>query len=560
MKKFGFLLYLLNTFYIFSQIENKNDLTNVNINGVDWLFESNNYLNKLNLEDFDSIDEKIMIEYENKFINYRIPTLTEINQLYNQDVNLPDGKIKKKCKETYTCSSIDKTGMLLLRDNLYAEQSLNVLMNLTFSEAGWIPKNKKYKHPHVCNNCKDWSENYKAKVPCTRCKDERVLYCGKTVTCPICNGKGFRMEDTKGETLSFENYLKKQNLKNNRFYLFYNNPKEYGIYDTKFHIIYNNKYNNNLEINSIGVILVKGSKRIEKEIIELNKQDELKTLEILDFINSNDFENARINIKLLNFPKKFPYQNKLNSKEDSLLLNQIKILLSEKKFDSAIEKYDVLNLQETKNELKREIQITLSDYYKTFEKPFSNEQLINIINELKFTLSKLSPGNHQISTDSDGKITIDSSPTGLKMLPFTKSLGQNGEFIVNTSSVGSIKIEETSKNNGPELILVSTNKAIYKTGKGKLYKKVFLGQRLLFHQIVSVTVNGDVPKNKYRFAQPLIVKTTANGIEINSRLENEILSEQKFKSRVLTISSRALSISGSIFFIVRRIYENSLIP
>ena len=538
MKKIVFILYLLIPYYIFSQIENKNDLINVNINGIDWLIESNNYLNQLNLEDFDSIDEKIMIEYENKFINYRIPTLTEIYQLYNEDVNIPVSKIKKECRKTYTCSN---------------------------SLDSWMLSSKYYNyHYHECKNCKGWSDKYKAKVPCTRCKDERYLYCGKTFTCIICHGKGFYMEDTEEETLSFENYLTKQNLKNNRFYLYYNNPKDYGIYDLKRNKIYNGNENYLFDVNSLGVIFVKGSKRIEKEIIELKAQDELKTAEILDFINSNDFENARINIKLLNYPKNFPYQNKLNAKEDSLLLNQINTLLIEKKIDIAIEKYDALNLSDSKNSLKNRMQTIVSDYYKTFEQPFTNEQLINIINEHKFTLSKLSPGNHQIYTNSVGEISIDSSPIGLKMLPFTKSLGQNGEFIVNTSSVGTIKIEKTSKNNGPELILVSTNKTIYQTGKGKLYKKVFLGQRLLFHQIVSVTINEDVPKNKYRFAQPLIVKTTANGIEINSILENDILSEHKFKSRVLTISSRVLSITGgltsSIFIIVRRIYENSLIP
>jgi hypothetical protein len=556
MKKIVFILYLLIPYYIFSQIENKNDLINVNINGIDWLIESNNYLNQLNLEDFDSIDEKIMIEYENKFINYRIPTLTEINQLYNQDVNIPVGKIRKECIKTFKCTKDLIEWSYLARSSL-AKYTVTEIV-------GWVDKNYKYHPPHICNNCKDWSEKYKAKVPCTKCKDERKFYCGNTFTCFACNGKGFYMEDTEEETLSFENYLTKQNLKNNRFYLYYNNPKDYGIYDLKRNKIYNGNENYLFDVNSLGVIFVKGSKRIEKEIIELKAQDELKTAEILDFINSNDFENARINIKLLNYPKNFPYQNKLNAKEDSLLLNQINTLLIEKKIDIAIEKYDALNLSDSKNSLKNEMQTILSDYYKSFEKPFTNEQLINIINELKYTLSKLSPGNHQISTDSDGKISIDSSPTGLKMLPFTKSLGQNGEFIVNTSSVGTIKIEKTSNNNGPELILVSTNKAIYKTGKGKLYKKVFLGQRLIFHQIVSVTVNEDIPKNKYRFAQPLIVKTTANGIEINSILENDILSEHKFKSRLLTISSRALSITGgltsSIFIIVRRIYENSLIP
>jgi hypothetical protein len=253
-------------------------------------------------------------------------------------------------------------------------------------------------------------------------------------------------------------------------------------------------------------------------------------------------------------------EDKINwVKEDAILKPQIKNLLAEKKLVEAIEKYDALNLQETKNALFSEMQLALSGYYKTFEQPFSNDKLTNFIIENKSTLSNLAQGNHKISIDSEGKITINETPTGLKTTPLTRSFGQNSEFTVNTMCSGTIKIETLTKNYGYEQIEVSTIKTIYQTRKGKLYKKVFLGQSNN-DPTVSVTFNRDVPKNKYRIVQPFKIITTANDIEINSKLDSKLLSEEKFKSRALTISYRTLSISVAVFFTSLRIYEFFLIP
>ncbi len=303
----------------------------------------------------------------------------------------------------------------------------------------------------------------------------------------------------------------------------------------------------------------------EKEVQQVKVQnDSKKYASILQLIKDEKIEDAKTEIAKLYFPEKFPYVSELQQKEDAQLKAQIINLLSEKKFDAAINKYNSLNLQETANELKSEMQVALAGYYKTFEQPFKDEQLIKIINENKAPLDKLSPGKYKISSDSEGNLLVDGTPIGKKTSPLTKSFGRNNQLTVNTSASGSIKIEQITNNNGAEQILVSTNKPIFETGKGKLYKNVFLGGPGIYnlgnHQQVNVSVVSDIPKNTYRKVQPLVIQKTANGIEVNSKMENKILSENKFQTRFHIVSTKVILITGSLFYVGLRLFEITQIP
>ena len=310
-------------------------------------------------------------------------------------------------------------------------------------------------------------------------------------------------------------------------------------------------YYTEADINARSQRRLEEARKLEKKNAELELIDTKNYNQINQLIDKEKIDEAWLKYNQLNFQSKFPRKNELESKKDALLKTQIKNLLYEKKFDAAIEKYYLLNLQETKNELKREVHLALSQYYETFEQPFTNEQLINIINEHKYDLSKLSTGNHQIYTNSEGKISIDMYPTGLKIPPITKSLGQNGEFIVNTLAVGTIKIETSTNNYGDEQIQVSTHKTIYKTGKGKLFKQGILGFEPMGDvNRISVLFREDIPSNHYRKVQPILTTTKANGIEINSIYDNQLIAEEKFKNRILEKTSTALIISSIALYYI----------
>ena len=82
----------------------------------------------------------------------------------------------------------------------------------------------------------------------------------------------------------------------------------------------------------------------------------------------------------------------------------------------------------------------------------------------------------------------------------------------------------------------------------------------MLDQNVTVTFQGDIPKNRYRKVQPQTIHTIANGIKIATINENKLLFEGKFHNRALVVSSRALLLSGGLFVSGLRIYEYSLIP
>jgi hypothetical protein len=291
---------------------------------------------------------------------------------------------------------------------------------------------------------------------------------------------------------------------------------------------------------------------VEKRMQNLLRDDQQLYPNIRNLLTYGNLEVAKAEIQKLNFPRKFPYLNELYKKEDALLKTQIKNLLSEKKFDEAIKKYDALNLEDTKNELNSEMKVALSEHYKKFEQPFKEEQLAKLINENKIAFAKLSVGSYKVTSDAEGNLSIDGRTLGIKSSPLTKTMGKNSEFILNTCASGTIKIEQTASNNGAEQILVSTTKPIFETGKGKLYKYIILGGPGIYNwgnhtKIENITIQEDIPRNRYRKVQPLIIRTTANGIEIDSKKENKLLSENKFKNRALAVFSRSLMLGVFVF-------------
>lgn len=301
----------------------------------------------------------------------------------------------------------------------------------------------------------------------------------------------------------------------------------------------------------------------EKRKQKLLKEDQQQYRNIQTLLTNGKIEAAKSAVIKLNFPDEFPFLNELHKKEDALLETQIRNLLSEKKLDEAIKKYDALNLEETKNALFSKMQLALSDYYKTFEQQFKVGQLPKIINENKVAFAKLAPGSYKISSDSEGNLSVDGRALGINSTPLTKTLGSNDQFTVNTSASGTLKIEQTTSNNGAEQILVSTTKPIFETRKGKLYKYVILGGPGYLNignhvQVKNITVQEDIPPNKYRKVQPLLIRTTANSIEIDSKQENKLLSEEKFKNRTLAVFSRSVALGAGIGVLAFYIYLGSL--
>jgi hypothetical protein len=298
----------------------------------------------------------------------------------------------------------------------------------------------------------------------------------------------------------------------------------------------------------------------EKANYEKEQHDIKKYSSILQLINNDNYAEAKSEVHKLNFPGKFPYLIELHKKEDVFLKTQIKNLLAEEKIDEAIQRYDALNLQETKNELKSEMQLALSGFYKAFEQSFDNNQISKIINENKVPLAKLSPGYHKITSDSEGNLSVDGVPIGTKTSPLTKLLGRNHQFSANTAGGGEINIEQKIANEGREQMLVSTKKTIYQLGFKGYFKKGFLKNSLEHYHTASrfydVIYDSSIKKNRYRIMQPQLVRIYANGYEISVKKRNEFIAEEKFKSRAVVVIIRSIILFGGIGVTVAAIVLN----
>jgi hypothetical protein len=499
-------------FYLFIVLTIRTNVTSQNIQfkqidigGKTSVFSQNIIDSEIkNLQNFDIVDFILTMESRNN--GFRIPKSDEVKNIIEYKKIFPKGTTRQTCDNTFcrTYRCVKPDGFMYY--------------NLALGAEGKEPT-----HPHYCNNCSNWNVEYRRKTACHKCKDEGWTFCGKTLACPRCDGRGYVIKETEEKILVFNDILEDNNIQNCKSYFYYDSPIDYGLYltsGTKIKLI------GTIHQDNIGLILVEGQHDIEQEFLLLKEKQK------------NEDQNAIIVVRRL---------------------------LSQSNITEAIEKYDALNLQETKNAFYNEMQLALSEHYKTVDQPFKDEQLAKIINDNKTAFNKLSLGIYKLTSDSEGNLSIEGRELGIKSAPLTKTLGSNNQFIVNTSASGNIRIEQTINHIGGEKILVSTKKTIYQTAKGRLYKKVFLGGPgafidLVDHRQINVTIKEDIPRNKYQLVQPIIVRTTANGIEIISKNENKLLFEEKFKNRALVVSSRALLIAGGLFFGALRIYEYSRIP
>jgi hypothetical protein len=491
------LYWLLLDVIVYSQNVKYNSITH---EGTQWLMSTENIDNHaVKFDSLAMINFFMQVESENE--GYKIPSSQEIEEFLNMKKIIPAGKAKEECKKYITCNFIETAGILFVS-----------------SITGFEPS-----HPHLCKHCKDWSDEYRRKVGCSVCKDNRWSYCGKKANCPICDGKGYKLVNTEEKVVDIYGILRKKGFNTYSVFLYYNSPTDFGYYK-----VYSGTsgYKIKHTSNSIkyhgetGLFLKTGNHNIKEEIDKYYVDTRAKDLSLIE---------------------------------------EIRKLISENAYESAFQTYNEITLKESLAQIALELKTNFSKYYSTFEQPFDNDQISKIINENKGVFAILAPGNFRITSDSEGNLSVDGRTLGINMTPLTKTLGNNNQFSVNTSAGGSIKIEQTASNNGIEQILVSTEKQVYQTRKGKLYKKVFLGKGML-DQNVTVTFQGDIPKNRYRKVQPQTIHTIANGIKIATINENKLLFEGKFHNRALVVSSRALLLSGGLFVSGLRIYEYSLIP
>jgi hypothetical protein len=315
---FRLFVILFLSFFSFAQKENSGNLFEVSVNGTKWLFGTS--LNNFSEQNNDlSFIEKELISLEEISNNFRVPTFAEIELMLTQKIALPDYNEKVECAKMCYCSG-EKEGSYWFPDNVGCSS-----------------------YGHYCKKCSSWTNDQRRYNVCPTCNGNQRTYCGKSYTCTKCKGKGFYLEIRTPSPLNMSEFLSKKNIILREYYLFYDNPMEYGLFwndvkNSKTHKINARIYECKEKLALAGgIVLINGSKRIEKEITILKTQDAERSKNIYDLIASQKLEKAAyeyMNLKYANSDLRAKIQSELdkaNSNPLNLTDEEIKRFVSENK-------------------------------------------------------------------------------------------------------------------------------------------------------------------------------------------------------------------------------------
>lgn len=484
--------------------------TTIPFNGVSWSLSYSDHQKTNLLLANNVLDSSLLIEsmegalVENK--GFRIPTSKEIIQTLESSYSIPERIRKVKCEKTYHCS----------RDGYYYGMGKN--------------------HPHNCKNCENWPYEYRKRVACHICKDIRVTYCGKTVICSSCNGKGYWNHVLPANSeLSLEEYLREWEKGNNssiilyRYGFYFDDPSDFGLIDlrSKKKISFNtsNGWENKLNDEYLSLLLIQGSGTVRQRIATHNEQ-----------IDKSDQEKIA-RIKQL--------QSQItNSDSDITVLNEITAT------------YDQIKFTKNKSLIYYSIQKSIQDYSSGKSIKMSFTSLSLIINNNKEQFKDLPSGNYTLKIDSYGNVLLNQNKLNIRV--------DSEQLVFNSfkSPVNSeilLTVKEYDKTNGPQKIMVSTDKKIFRKSNGKLYRRIFF-DRGYKHEQVAVFYNPSISRNRYQLVQPTIVMKRINDqFELKAGEKDVIISEQRLKTKGFNVALKSLTILSGVSWLALRTYEYLLI-
>lgn len=552
MVKYIVFFYLLNCFSVNGQflpekvkpffeaerdtIENKvlvfdfNKEISKTIDGIAYLFGNLN--NELSISDFmyesGRLDSAVLVGSMFNTLHvkdlYNIPSTAQLFKLFNGNYYSAPKDIKEKCLKTFTCSDPKKYSV----KSYESYQLINMattIEGMTFLMT---------KHPHECNNCRDWSESYKKKVACNTCKDTRTTHCGKSFTCLVCNGKGYRMLKTDPEKISAKTYLSNEGIKITNYLFYFNSIDDFGIY-----IVDKNKTINYKDISSENSII-----RNENVSIVLIK-------------DSNYFID------------KLEEHNRLKQ-EDSINIRRIYYLIEANNADSAA--YLFSGIHYPSNTLKTNIlDALILQHNNDFSTPTS-ETVSAFIIDNKVKLTALTPTTLKITMNQDGTFEgITSDYITKSIIPEYRTI--NG-FKVPIPIFFELKItNKESYIENSEKLFINTYEEVRQKNNGKLYIATSIlnvgylnpsvdyynpdDQAKLINDCPELKGKISLKEGCYMILKSKNVDCYINGQKYGSYKKEEIVGEYKMVKRIPKIIGRSSFILGGLTWLGFRVYEMS---
>ncbi len=393
-----------------------------------------------------NLNEQQFLEFlaknESSNQGFKIPESQEIINILSYKTTITNKK-KVICDKTFKCAkpigfyNEAKWGYVQLAF-FKAIEPEEIANDLTHGKSDYQKKT----HNHSCKNCQDWTNEYKRKVACNVCRDTRRTYCGKIVKCPICQGKGYVLEETDKQDLDINSFLDSYKIERCEAYLYYNSPSDFGFV-SKGGV--KNRWSEKYQNQKIGLIFTQGNHDIINERLafleQQKKNDDLISKEIELLIDEgkineasqkfsrlysksfyalkftqNLISNNRINEALMLFKSlNISDMNILNQIESKKLINENKIkqFLASNNIDSSIY-YCKLNPPD--NTIKRLIQDKLSEINNVEEDYVIDEKFVKFVKDsLLNKLYVLKSGDNILHINNKGNCNINDITGNVKL-------------------------------------------------------------------------------------------------------------------------------------------------
>lgn len=376
------------------------------------------------------------------FINFILNTSTSNNILSSNEIldvlskkikHKPD-KIKVSCQKHYLCKKDFGWDMNEIWYDAFrsiSDEQSNTLNEKLDRDMKYYTKLSAYRvatvfgegemhYGHKCKKCSTWSESYRKKTGCDVCYDEKETFCGAKVTCPLCNGSGFRYDQPEELELSLLEYLDNQKINNIKFIVFFNNPEDFGL------------------------IEIETGKKMNICINEFNVYHTPNILVI-----SNSEKNT-----IIEQVKNFANEKERKNKEDRETMKIIRSLIDSNQDELAAMEY--LSLHEKNIDVKNEIQTKLDFLYSNKTINLTNEKLNEFLRKNIEAINKLNTGEYSVKIDYNKNIWLNNVNRTNDFIFQYQNINLNSYFSVKTNyftsftihdSIREVTMEEISKNN-----------------------------------------------------------------------------------------------------------------
>jgi hypothetical protein len=546
MKKIFQLLVLI---FVFSNVLNAQSPKEIECSGHYWTFTNPIPLNsKL---DSTTIINSILKECERN-PNNKIASSSEVFKLLESKYEFESPKLQVPCKKHYFCKEsfgLDAFENINIFKNYSDEETKKMESDFDYVKELTIyiyarllsgENNVHFKHP--CKKCANWSDAYRKKVGCNVCFDEKSTYCGAKVTCPMCNGTGFRWEEQDPLELTFSEYLQKIKINNPQFIGYFNSPLDFGFINCERKIKINCVESQDLKLisgNDFVFLTEKEANNIRQQVIDFKNEKERKlqndreiTVSIQLNLNNNNPVKAAYNYQNLYFP---------NDK----LKNTIELELNELYKDSIY--YVDISLAK---------KIVANNSFAILN---SNLKKIDILFDLNANI--IYSSNIKLS-NSNIKVKH------LNIYNFQIPVKQK----ISIEIVEDVKLVPNS-----DIIVADTRRSLLKMPNGKIYKSSFLGtswfnenhktqsylnSNEIHHRFSEIN---EVPKRNHYLIISKRVRTfhanidsessPNNIIKLGEKEEAYISSEGKFSKRIVKKSFRLSTLLVALPWTLLRFYE-----